>query len=40
MTPHVIGNEDAARDVTAQVEREFQAVLDANAMPRPRRPMR
>jgi general secretion pathway protein D len=40
MTPRVIGNEDAARDMTAKVEREFQAVLDANAMPRPRRPMR
>jgi general secretion pathway protein D len=40
MTPRVISNEDAARDMTAKVEREFQAVLDANAMPRPRRPMR
>lgn len=40
MTPRVIGNEDAARDATARVEREFQAVLDANAMPHPRRPMR
>ena len=40
MTPRVIANEDAARDATARVEREFQAVLDANAMPRPRRPMR
>src|SRR5262249_28003460 len=37
MTPHVIGNEDAARNVTARVEREFEAVLDANTMQRPRR---
>ncbi len=40
MTPHVIGNEDQARDVTARVEQQFQAVLDANAMLRPRRPAR
>jgi general secretion pathway protein D len=39
MTPHVIGNEDAARDATARVERQFEAVLDASAMPRPRRPV-
>jgi general secretion pathway protein D len=38
MTPRVISNEDAARNVTAKVESEFSAVLDANTMPRPRRP--
>jgi general secretion pathway protein D len=40
MTPRVIANEDAARVTTARVEREFEAVLDANSMPRPRRPLR
>jgi general secretion pathway protein D len=40
MTPHVIANDDAARMVTARVERQFGAVLDANAMVRPRRPLR
>jgi general secretion pathway protein D len=38
MTPHVIGNEDAARAATARVKREFQEVLDGNAMRQPRRP--
>jgi len=40
MTPHVIANEDAARAATARVKREFQAVLDGNAMAPPRRPVR
>jgi general secretion pathway protein D len=40
MTPHVIANDDAARYLTARVEREFGAVLDANAIARPRRPSR
>jgi general secretion pathway protein D len=40
MTPHVISNDDQARDVTARVEQQFQAVLDGNAMLRPRRPAR
>ena len=38
MTPRVLSSEDAARNVTAKVESEFSAVLDANTMPRPRRP--
>ena len=38
MTPHVVANEDAARDVTARVAQEFQAVLDGRTMPEPRRP--
>ncbi|MBV9827915.1 MAG: type II secretion system secretin GspD [Alphaproteobacteria bacterium] len=38
MTPHVISNDEQARDTTAGVERQFQAVLDADKMPRPRRP--
>jgi general secretion pathway protein D len=40
MTPHVIGSEDAARVATARVKREFQEVLDGNAMTQPRRPTR
>ncbi|HEX3954163.1 MAG TPA: type II secretion system secretin GspD [Stellaceae bacterium] len=38
MTPHVIANEDQARDVTARVEQQFQDVLNAEGVPRPRRP--
>jgi len=38
MTPHVISNDDEARDLTARVERQFQAVLDARAVRQPRRP--
>ncbi|HEX3861966.1 MAG TPA: type II secretion system secretin GspD [Stellaceae bacterium] len=38
MTPRVISNEDTARETTSKVEHEFSAVLDANTMPRPRRP--
>ena len=39
MTPHVVTNEDTARDLTARVAQEFQAVLDGRTMPEPRRPM-
>jgi general secretion pathway protein D len=40
MTPHVIANDSDARDITARVERQFQAVLDAGTLAQPRVPAR
>ena len=36
----VVSNDEQARDLTTHVEQQFQAVLDADRMPRPRRPAR
>jgi general secretion pathway protein D len=40
LTPHVISNDEEARDVTEQVRRQFQVVLDRVTMPPVRQPPR
>jgi hypothetical protein len=40
LTPHVISNETESRSLTARIERQFQAVLDASTIASPRVPMR
>jgi general secretion pathway protein D len=40
MTPHVIANDNDARDITARVERQFKTVLDASTLTPPRVPSR
>jgi general secretion pathway protein D len=40
LTPHVISNEAESANLTARIERQFQAVLDASTIASPRVPMR
>jgi general secretion pathway protein D len=40
MTPHVVANNTDNRNLTAQIERQFATVLDANSLYRPRPPNR
>ncbi len=40
LTPHVVSNESESRSLTNQIEQQFQTVLDASTLAKPRTPTR